>query len=71
MTLVFFALSGLDLLGALDENISDKRKEEIIDWIYAQQILPEDGRDIDTCGFRGGSYMGVPYPDNTVRVCHV
>ena len=39
MTLAFFALSGLDLLGALGE--VEHMKTDIIDWIYAQQILPD------------------------------
>jgi hypothetical protein len=36
MTLVFFALSGLDFLGQLDAMV--KTKSEIADWIYAQQV---------------------------------
>lgn len=44
MTLLFFVISGLDLLGALDD-ISSKQREDIIEWIYAQQVVPsEDGR---------------------------
>ncbi len=39
MTLLFFSLSGLDVLDAID--LSPARKSEIIDWIYAQQILPD------------------------------
>ena len=38
MTILFFCISGLDLLNKLD--ILDDRKSEIIDWIYSQQILP-------------------------------
>eukprot|EP00058_Branchiostoma_floridae_P024457 XP_002609947.1 hypothetical protein BRAFLDRAFT_124378 [Branchiostoma floridae] len=37
LTVAFFALSGLDLLGAL-ETIN---KQEIIDWIYSLQVLPD------------------------------
>ena len=40
MTVLFFALSGLDLMDAL--NLSDENKKDIINWIYAQQILPND-----------------------------
>ena len=39
MTLLFFCLSGLDVLNSL-ETVNDRRAE-IIDWIYAQQILPD------------------------------
>ena len=41
MTVLFFGLSGLDLLSALD-TISDDYKKDIIEWIYAQQILPSN-----------------------------
>ena len=41
MTLLFFALSGLDVLGCA-EAIEDYRKDAI-EWIYAQQILPDPG----------------------------
>lgn len=60
MTLAFFGLSGLDLLGALDENIPAQRKKEIIDWIYAHQIHPAG----DTvCGFRGSNFVGASYSE--------
>ena len=39
MTLVFFTLSGLDLLGTLDKKIKPKQKQEIVDWIYALQVV--------------------------------
>lgn len=42
MTLTFFALSGLDLLGALDAEISKGRRDQWVNWIYAQQILPDE-----------------------------
>ena len=40
MTILFFALSGLDILGGIEEISSDRRKETI-EWIYAQQIIPK------------------------------
>ena len=43
MTVLFFSLSGLDIMDALELN--DETKENILNWIYAQQILPdEDGK---------------------------
>ena len=39
MTLLFFSLSGLDVLDSLD--LTPSRKLEIIDWIYAQQVFPD------------------------------
>lgn len=60
MTLVFFAVSGLDMLGALD-TMSAKEKQEAVDWIYAQQILPGEDGDLSLCGFRGSSFIGAPF----------
>lgn len=65
MTLAFFGLSGLDVLGALD-TISAKRKQEIIDWIYSQQIFPGEGGKMDHCGFRGSCFIGAPYTESEV-----
>jgi len=59
MTILFFALSGLDLLNALDKIENDKNK--IIDWIYSLQILPDENtadKDTKKCGFRGSSFLG-------------
>ena len=39
MTLLFFSLSGLDVLDSL--NFPLAKKSEIIDWIYAQQVIPD------------------------------
>ena len=40
MTILYFGLSGLDMLNALD-SISAKEKQEMIEWIYAMQLLPD------------------------------
>ena len=37
MTIAYFSISGLDILGALDELGAD-RKAELIDWIYSLQV---------------------------------
>lgn len=65
MTLAFFGLSGLDVLGALD-TIPPKRKEEIINWIYAQQIFPGEDGSMELCGFRGSCFIGAPYSESEV-----
>ena len=74
MTLVFFALSGLDLLGVLDRIVADEEKEEIINWIYSQQVLPGEDGNMDSCGFRGSSFIGVPFSSRKIQVrkvvCH-
>ncbi|KAF2359125.1 PFTB repeat [Trinorchestia longiramus] len=51
MTVLFFALSGLDILGALEE-IPKNECEEIIEWIYTLQLTSSDGHKYG--GFRGG-----------------
>uniref|UniRef100_A0A671R207 Geranylgeranyl transferase type-1 subunit beta n=1 Tax=Sinocyclocheilus anshuiensis TaxID=1608454 RepID=A0A671R207_9TELE len=58
LTIVFFALSGLDVLDALD--VVDK--PGLIEWIYSLQVLPTDDKsNLSRCGFRGSSHIGVPY----------
>lgn len=51
MPILFFCLSGLDLLSSLD-SLSDDYKRDVIEWIYAQQILPttsNPGEQTFTC----------------------
>ena len=38
MTLVYFTISALDVLGELDQVISQKEKSSMIDWIYRLQV---------------------------------
>ena len=72
MTMLYFCLSGLDVLGALQAKVGEKEAKEIIEWIYAQQVLPppvsggsgavgSEQPDYSRCGFRGGSSLGVPH----------
>ncbi|KAL4227825.1 Geranylgeranyl transferase type-1 subunit beta [Mactra antiquata] len=59
MTIAFFALSGLDILNALD--VIEKDREGIIEWIYTLQVLPKnDGSNENQCGFSGST---------TIRKC--
>lgn len=58
LTILFFALSGIDMLNNL-ESIEDQR-ENIINWIYSYQILPKDVK-VDKCGFRGSSSNGAKF----------
>merc|ERR1712029_991988 len=48
MTILFFAISGLDVLGALKHSLSYERRAEIIEWIYSCQA--------DT-GFVGSTFL--------------
>ena len=55
VSLAFFAISGLDVLGQLDE--LDERRQDIIKWVYSLQIQP-NGSNLSKCGFRGCSALG-------------
>ena len=51
MTILFFAISGLDVLGSLETSISEERKKEIIEWIYSLQV---------ETGFLGSTFLKIP-----------
>lgn len=51
MSLAFFALSSLDLLGSTSV-LKPEERTEYIEWIYDQQVLPSGG-------FRGGPFLGL------------
>ncbi len=58
MTLLFFTVSGLDVLGSLESAITEQRKEEIINWIYSLQV--SDG------------FVGSPFiPNENVLCSHI
>lgn len=42
-TILFFMISGLDMLSALNK-ISTEEKSHICDWIYTQQVGPRPGQ---------------------------
>ncbi|KJE91609.1 geranylgeranyltransferase beta subunit [Capsaspora owczarzaki ATCC 30864] len=71
MTLVYFAVSGLDLLNSLA--LIESRRAAIIDWVYAMQVLPDKdnpGLNAQACGFRPGSSVGAPYnPKCEAQAC--
>jgi geranylgeranyl transferase type-1 subunit beta len=52
MTLAFFCISSLDLLGLLEDSSFKEQKSSWIEWIYSQQIVNNG------CGgFRGGPFL--------------
>lgn len=54
LSITFFAISGLDVLGRLD--LLEQHKNKYIDWIYLFQITPDaEGEKVDRCGFRGST----------------
>ncbi|KAI8878119.1 geranylgeranyl transferase type-1 subunit beta-like protein, partial [Backusella circina FSU 941] len=67
MTLAFFSLASLSLLGQLDAKVNETNKKDWIEWIYAQQVLPTgeipDANE-NYCGFRGSSWSGRVYEPN-------
>ncbi|KAK3866606.1 hypothetical protein Pcinc_022531 [Petrolisthes cinctipes] len=56
VTVLYFALSGLDLLEGLE--LEEDERRQIINWIYSLQILPTEDKDQLACaGFRGGTSL--------------
>nr|CAG4707660.1 unnamed protein product [Naegleria fowleri] len=54
MTILYFIVGSLDVLGKLDQVLNDEKKKEIIDWIYSMQIVPDQNdSNLERCGFRG------------------
>ncbi|KAI8622130.1 geranylgeranyl transferase type-1 subunit beta [Chytriomyces sp. MP71] len=82
MAMAFYALSGLDVCGAIDIEFVAKNKKDWIEWIYAQQVLPSwdvatqqpPARSAWTSfGFRGSPSSGRPFaPKATLadKWCH-
>lgn len=49
MTVLYFALSGLDLLEGLE--LKEPERRQIITWIYSLQILPTEDKGKDRKNF--------------------
>ncbi|KAI5725989.1 hypothetical protein M8J77_022477 [Diaphorina citri] len=67
VTLLFFAISGLDVLNCLDNVISADRRKDIIDWIYKLQVVPnESSSNLEACGFQGSNCLNFSdeFPSN-------
>ncbi|KAF9929085.1 Geranylgeranyl transferase type-1 subunit beta [Linnemannia zychae] len=68
MTLGLFALGGLELLGCLEENISEANRKAWIEWIYSQQRIPSQDSpsgDNDILYGFGGPFSGLAFQENT------
>ncbi|KAJ3073743.1 Geranylgeranyl transferase type-1 subunit beta [Podochytrium sp. JEL0797] len=79
MAMAFYAISGIDICGALPDAISDKNRADWIDWVYAQQVVPswdvdnEDApADVDWTifGFRGSPSSGRPHAPHQTTAEH-
>ncbi|KAI8325539.1 terpenoid cyclases/Protein prenyltransferase [Martensiomyces pterosporus] len=59
MTLIQLCLVGLAALGQLEALIPEKERQEMIEWIYEQQIPRNESKSNTAyCGFRGGTLFG-------------
>lgn len=67
LSIAFFAVSGLDVLNALDD-INDL-KESICDWIYSLQVLPTKDGNMEKCGFQGTNAFSI-LVDNEIVPCN-
>lgn len=65
VTLLFFAISALDLLDELHKvNAYDKARIRTIEWIYSLQIKPDSAKSREEAGwwgFRGSTWSGAPF----------
>ncbi|KAF9114591.1 Geranylgeranyl transferase type-1 subunit beta [Mortierella sp. AM989] len=71
MTLGMFALGGLELLGVLEECVSETDRQAWIEWIYSQQRVPASSNDNEPSsendalyGF-AGSFSGIPFQERS------
>ena len=51
MTILFFVISGLDVLGSLEKSLNEERKQDIVNWIYSLQV---------ETGFLGSTFLKIP-----------
>lgn len=58
VTIAYFSVVGLDILGAT-ESLSDEQRNKIIDWLYTLQVHPGEDGDMSVCGFQGSSTVNI------------
>ncbi|XP_026749937.1 geranylgeranyl transferase type-1 subunit beta [Galleria mellonella] len=60
VTIAYFSVCGLDVLGSIS-SISLDLSSRIIEWIYSLQVHPnEENGDMSICGFQGSSTVNIP-----------
>ena len=65
MTLLFFSLFAVDILCDLKQcEFIQSERENIINWIYSQQIVSSKLHKKESAGFRGGSFLGMSFSNN-------
>uniref|UniRef100_A0A6B2L8R2 Geranylgeranyl transferase type-1 subunit beta n=1 Tax=Arcella intermedia TaxID=1963864 RepID=A0A6B2L8R2_9EUKA len=57
LTLAYFVVSSLDLLDKVDT----LPKQQVIDWVYSLQIIPDSEKSKRYGGWRGGTFVGAPF----------
>ncbi|KAF9413787.1 Geranylgeranyl transferase type-1 subunit beta [Podila epigama] len=69
LVLGMYSLAALELLGELEDKVTEANRKDWIEWIYAQQRIPsstgEDSDDHDAIYGFGGPFSGLPFPENT------
>eukprot|EP00123_Amoebidium_parasiticum_P012532 comp21423_c1_seq1/m.29533 comp21423_c1_seq1/g.29533 ORF comp21423_c1_seq1/g.29533 comp21423_c1_seq1/m.29533 type:complete len:352 (-) comp21423_c1_seq1:601-1656(-) len=68
LTLLFFCLSGLDVLNGLE--LGEEERAGIVDWIYSLQVVPDKDdpdKNAGLCGFRGSNWLGMPFETSGVK----
>jgi len=60
MSMVFFSVSGLDILGALDTHFKAEDKQRIVDWVYRLQMPASQDPLKYRHGWRGGTFFPPP-----------
>eukprot|EP00088_Acartia_fossae_P039558 TRINITY_DN41184_c0_g1_i2.p1 TRINITY_DN41184_c0_g1~~TRINITY_DN41184_c0_g1_i2.p1 ORF type:complete len:371 (+),score=48.66 TRINITY_DN41184_c0_g1_i2:39-1151(+) len=65
MTIVYFAVSGLDVLNRLD--MIEDMKDDIINWVYSCLINNDDGNK-HRCGFRGSNMLRIGPGDTATHI---
>ncbi|KAF9937594.1 Geranylgeranyl transferase type-1 subunit beta [Mortierella alpina] len=71
MSLGMFALGGLELLGVLEEVVSEADRKAWIEWVYSQQRIPaenaveneESDPNAALYGFGGGPFSGLAFQE--------
>lgn len=67
VTIAYFSVAGLDILGAMP-TLNVELKSKIIDWIYLLQVHPDkENGDMSKCGFQGSSTVNIDLPLESSR----
>ncbi|XP_041980753.1 geranylgeranyl transferase type-1 subunit beta [Aricia agestis] len=73
VTIAYFSVAGLDVLGSIT-NITLELRSRIIEWIYRLQVHPnKETGDMSACGFQGSSTVNIDIgpPNSHYRCGHL